>query len=285
MIFLYIFFLCIFQPISGTSLAEQFKQVGYKEFCDVYHGAATYEKLYTHFDELIEFFQANSVWAQKLYNAKERFIRSQDKQYYSTDFFGFYDESNRIGRDQIAFYYSVHFHEFICSCYPEFNKVPEFIDFLQACFEIQKSYFDLFNQAAIDLGIENIFSSKYGQPPILFKVVKYFPSYAPARPHYDGTVFSLFLDSTDNQSLLFSAYKSCLRVEDFLAPVRKFSRLENGNSILLIPGTQLSDFSLDPTPHIVVGSGKNRYAAIAFAMRPSYIPLKNEFSLLPNFKY
>ncbi len=52
------------------------------------------------FDELIGFLQTNPVWAQKLYSAKERFIRSKDRNYYSTDFFGFYDESEKQGRSQ-----------------------------------------------------------------------------------------------------------------------------------------------------------------------------------------
>jgi len=286
----YLLFLCTFQGLCAIPLAEQFKQAGYVEICDEKHGSATYDSLYAYFDKLIEFLQTNQVWAQKLYHAKERFIRSKDRNYYATDFFGFYDESEREGRSQISFYYSIHFHEFICSRCPEFNQVPAIIDFLKACREIQKSYGNLFHEAAAELGLAKIFSPQDEQPPILFKVIKYLPSYIATKPHYDGTVFSLFLDSTDNQSLLLAPYKSVLTVDDFSSPCRKFSRWHNQNSILLIPGILLAEFSIYPTPHIVTQSGKIRYATIAFAMRPHHISQKNrqslpEFSPLPNFKH
>jgi len=278
-------FLFAFQSLSAISLAEQFKQVGYLEMCDKNHGTATFDSLYAHFDELIEFLQTNPVWAQKLYSAKERFIRSKDRSYYSTDFFGFYDESKRENRSQIAFYYSTHFHEFICSRYSEFKQVPQIMRFFQACREIQEPYGNLFDEAATELGLETIFSSNFGQPPVLLKVVKYFPFYSATKPHYDGTALSLFLDSTDNQSLLLSPYKSSFSVEDFSSPCRDFSRSHNQNSIVLIPGVLLTEFSIYPTPHIVVQSGNIRYATIAFAMRPNHIPQKTEFSSLPNFKH
>lgn len=281
--FLLIFSLFAFQLLCATPLSEQFKKTGYIEICNK-HAAATFNSLYAYFDDLIEFLQTNPVWAQKLYIAKERFIRSKERNYYSTDFFGFYDESERKERSQIAFYYSIHFHEFICSHYPEFNQISEIIDFFEACLEIQKPYENLFNEAAKELGLETIFSSKHDHPPILFKVIKYLPSYAPKRPHYDGTALSLFLDSTDNQSLLLSPYKSSFTIDDFSSPLREFSQADNRNSILLIPGVLLTEFSIYPTPHIVAQSGKIRYATVAFAMRPNYTPQKIEFSLLPNFK-
>ena len=284
-LFVWIFLLFAFQSLRATPLAEQFKQAGYVEICDKKHGTETFDSLYVYFDELIEFLQKNPVWAQKLYIAKERFIRSKDRNYYSTNFFGFYDDSEREGRNQISFYYSTHFHQFINSCYPEFNKAPEIIGFFEACLAIQKPYRNLFQEAATELGLETIFASKYGAPPILFKVIKYLPSYAATRPHYDGTVFSLFLDSTDNQSLLLSPYKSSLTVNDFASPPREFSRWPNQNSILLIPGVLLTEFSIYPTPHIVLQSGKIRYATIAFAMRPNYTPEKTEYSPLPNFQH
>lgn len=274
-----IFLLFALQSLYATPLAERFKQAGYVEICDKTHEAATFDSLYAYFDEFIEFLQTNPVWAQKMYIAKERFIRSKERNYYSTDFFGFYDESKIEGKSQISFYYSIHFHEYLCSHYPEFNQVPEIIRFFEACQEIQKPYGDLFEETAAELGLETIFSSKYGHPPILFKVMKYLPSYVASRPHYDGTAFSLFLDSTDNQSLLLSPYKSSFIDDDFSSPPREFSR-----SILLIPGVLLTEFSIYPTPHIVVQSGKIRYATIAFAMRPNYIPQKIGYSPLPNFK-
>lgn len=266
-----------FQPLSAMLLREQFEEVGFLEICDKNHGRITYDSLYADFDELIEFLQTNPYWALKLYSAKERFIRSKDKNYYSTDFFGFYDESEK---SQIAFYYSTHFHEFICSHYPEFIKAPLILRFFETCRKIQKPYGNLFREAAAQLGLEAVFFSNCSHPPILFKVIKYFPSHNATRPHYDGTAFSLFLDSTDNQSLFLSSYKSSLTVDDFFSPPREFSQ----NSILLIPGALLAEFSIYPTPHIVVKSGQIRYAAIAFAMRPNYIPQKNELSALPSFK-
>jgi hypothetical protein len=279
-----IFLLCAVPSFCAIPLAEQFKHAGYVEICDESRSATQFDSLYTYFDELIEFLQTNAVWVQKLYIAKERFIRSKDRSYYSTDFFGFYDESKREGRSQISFYYSSHFHEFICSGYPEFNQIPQIIRFFEACLEVQKPYGNLFDEAAAELGLETIFSSKYGRPPLLLKVVKYLPSYVATKPHYDGTAFSLFLDSTDNELLLLSPYKSSFTVDDFSSPPRTFSRWDNQSSILLIPGVFLTEFSIYPTPHIVAQSGKTRYATIAFAMRPNYTQQKIEHSPLPSFK-
>ena len=281
-LFLCTLFLSAFQTLCAVSLVQEWEHVGYVEFCNAKHGAAAFDTLYARFDELIEFLQTNPVWAQKLYNAKERFIRSKDRNFYSTDFFGFYDESKKERRSQISFYYSTHFHAFICSYYPEFNQISEITNFLQACCDIQKPYGDLFEQAAAELGIASIFDSEYGYPPILFKVIKYLPCYVATKPHYDGTVFTFFLDSTDNQSLLLSPYKSSFSVDDFVAPVRIFSRLSDQNSLMLIPGTLLADFAIQPTPHIVMHSDETRHAAIAFAMRPHHISLKNEFTDLPS---
>ena len=146
----------------------------------------------------------------------------------------------------------------------------------------QKPYGELFDKMATELGLGTLFSSEYGQVPVLFKVVKYLPSYITARPHYDGTAFSLFLDSTDNQALLLSPYKSSFTVDDFSSFLRECSREQ---SILLIPGEFLTEFSIYPTPHIVAQSGKIRYATIAFAMRPNYAPQKTEYSPLPDFRY
>ncbi len=283
--FIGIFFLCTFQSLYTIPLAEQFKQVGYLEICDTKNGTTTFDSLYSFFDEFIEFLQTNPAWAQKLYRAKERFIRSKDRSYYSTDFFGFYDESQNEGRSQISFYYSIHFHEFICFHYPEFNQVPHIIRFFKACHEIEKSCAYHFEDAAAQLGLETIFSCHGGHVPILLKVIKYLPSYRATHPHYDGTAFSLFLDSTDNQSLLLSAYKSSLTIDDFSCPLRKFCRCSNQNSILLIPGSLLTEFSIYPTPHIVIASSKTRYATIAFAMRAHHIPHKQELCPLPSFKH
>jgi hypothetical protein len=277
LLFLWILPLIAFQSLSTLPLAEQFKQAGYSEICDPNRETALFDSLYVYFDELIEFLQKTPVWTQKLRIAKERFIRSKDQKYYSTDFFGFYDESKREGRSQISFYYSSHFHKFMDSHYPEFKQIPEITHFFETCLKIQQPYGDLFNEAAIELGLDTLFS--FEPPPLLFKVVKYLPSYCPTKPHYDGTAFSLLLDSTDHQSLLLSPYRTSLTVDNFSTPLRQFS-----HSILLIPGTLLSEFSIPPTPHIVMRSGKTRYATIAFAMRPHYPPQKNEYSPLPTFK-
>ena len=160
--FLWAFLLFAFQCPSMTSLKEDIKNTGYLEIYNKKPSAATFDSLYTHFDTFIEFLQANPAWAQKLYSAKERFIRSKDRNIYSTDFFGFYDESKRGGRGQISFYYSPHFHEFICTHYPEFKQLPPIINFLKACCKIQKPYGDLCNEAAKALTLETIFSSEYG---------------------------------------------------------------------------------------------------------------------------
>lgn len=282
---LFIFFCLLFtQTVFALSLEEQIKQLGYLEILNKSHGTVTFDSLYANFDQLIECLQANPVWAQKLYIAKERFIRSKNKGYYSTNFFGFYDESKKEGRNQVSFYYSPHFHEFICSEYPELNEVLEITRFLENCREIQKPYGDLFHEVATELGVETIFYSDYGRPPILFKVVKYFPNYTVTYPHYDGTAFSLFLDSTDNGSLLLSSYKSSYTINDFALPAREFSRECNQNSNLLIPGVLLTEFFIFPTPHIVMESKKIRFATIAFAMRPHFQPEKNELTPLPSFK-
>lgn len=277
--FLWIFLFSAFAPLSALSLKDSFHQCGYAEICDEKHDAGAFTSLYASFDEFIEYLQTNLPWAQKFYIAKERFIRSKDRSYYSTDFFGFYDESEREGRHQVAFYYSIHFHEYIRVYYPEFNRIPEITNFLDACREIQKPYGDIFNDAAVALGAEAIFDSEFGHPPVLFKVIKYLPLYNAKKPHYDGSVFSLFLDSTDNQSLLLSPYQVAYTTNDFTSSTRSFSQ----HSILLIPGILLTDYSIYPTPHIVAQSGKIRYAAVAFAMRPNYNPPRTEFSILPSF--
>jgi hypothetical protein len=227
---------------------------------------------------MINFLQTNPILVKKLYQAKERFIRSKDKNLYSTDFFGWYDESGKDGRDQISFYYSIHFHTFICCYYPELISIPQIRSFFDNCFKIQDPYEEIFVQAAdqLDLTIK--------QFPILLKIVKYLPSYDAKKPHYDGTAFSLFLDSTDNQSLLLCPYQSSYTTDDFSYPVRKFDCDLHHKSIVLIPGALLTEFSIYPTPHIVRSHGATRYATIAFAMKPNHIFQKYPLSPLPFFK-
>lgn len=284
-LFLWIFLASTFESLYTLPLAEHFKKDGYLEMCDNNHGTGTFDALYASFDVLIAFLQAHPVYAQKLYKAKEHFIRTQERNYYSTDFFGFYDESKKAGRCQISFYYSIHFHAFISSHDSELTAIPEIIDFFQKCLEVQKPYGTLFDAAATELGLETLFSCTFGHPPLLLKIIKYLPSYHVTRPHYDGTAFSLFLDSTDNQSLLLCPYKSSFTRDDFFSPLREFSRLHNQNSIVLIPGAFLAEFSIYPTPHIVIQSNKTRYATVAFAMRPHYNFQKKEFTPLASFNH
>lgn len=281
--FLWFFFLGIAQSCYSMPLAEQWLQNGYSELCDTTHSAATFDALYACFDQLIEFLQTHPEWAQKLYSAKERFIRSKDRPYYATDFFGFYDESQRPERSQISFYYAIHFHAFICAHYPEFRRIPEIMRFFQACLEIQQPYGTLCSHAAAELGIESMFASPYDQPPIILKVIKYLPTYRATRPHYDGTAFSLFIDSTDNQALLLARYTESLTSDDFATPPRTFLRGNSDHSILLIPGMLLTEFSIYPTPHLVVHTGGIRYATVAFAMRPYYVPTIIALSPLPDY--
>lgn len=269
--------------ICANSLKEELQQTGYLEIFGKKHPAQTFDSLYSHFEDFIQFLQRNPVWAQKLYSAKERFVRSPDRKYYSTDFFGLYDETKKEGRRQISFYYSTHFHEFIGSHYPEYNQVPQIAHFFNACWETQKPYEDLLPEIANGLGIETIFCSQ--APPLLLKVIKYLPSYTATRPHYDGSAFSLFLDSTDNKSLLLSPYKPSCTTEDFSSPLREVSQENNRTSLLLVLGSSLTEFSIYPTPHIVSQSGKTRYATIAFCMRPYHTPKKLELYPLPFFKH
>ena len=258
------------RAVYGAPLAEQFERMGYVEICDEKHAA--FDSLYAHFDAFTEFLQVNPIWAQKLYGVKERFIRSKERAYYSTDFFGQYDESKTEKRCQISFYYSTHFHDFISARYPEFTRVLEIRQFFDACREIQKPCKSLFENIAEELGLNVTF-------PILLKVVKYLPGYTATRPHYDGSAFSLFLDSTDDQSLLLAPYKPSYTVDDFSSPLRKT------NSTLLIPGTHLTDFSIYPTPHIALQTNKTRYATVVFAMRSNYTPQKVQHPPLPNFDH
>jgi len=280
-LFSLVFSFCICQLLYAIPLAEQLAQTGYAEICTTHYGAAGFDALYTHFDELITFLQTNPAWKHKLYRAKERFIRSSDCCYYSTDFVGFYDESDRADRRQISCYYSTHFHTFLYTRYPEFMQIPEITRFFEACRIMQEAYQDLFDDLATKLGITTIFSSPYGRSPLLFKIIKYLPSYRTTRPHYDGTAFSLLLDSTDNQSLLLAPYQPSLTIDDFFAPLRSIPRGHQQHSMLLILGTLLTEFSLYPTPHFVTQSGKTRYAAIAFAMRPYHTPPQRTFAPLP----
>lgn len=251
--------------------SNPFEQTGYVEMCDHLHESSTFKTLYTHYDIMIEFLQMHPQWAQKMYAAKERFLRSKDRQEYSTDFFGFYDESEREGRRQIAFYYAPHFHDFLYSRYPEFNQISEITLFLESCRALHATNSDIIETTATEIGLTSLSQ--------LLKIVKYLPSYNATKPHYDGTAFSLFLDSTDNASLLLSPYRSAYSVEDFLTPMRECS-----SSLLLIPGALLTEFSIYPTPHIVVQSGQTRYATIAFAMRPHFLQPKIELAPLPHFK-
>ena len=155
------------------------------------------------------------------------------------------------------------------------------MNFLDACYQIQQSYSTIFTDAVVNLGFDDIFATNNNNPPILFKVVKYLPAYVATKPHYDGTLFSLFLDSTDNQALLLCPYKPLFNVDDFYAPARQENRAQ---SVLLIPGALLQEFGIDPTPHIVMHSGSVRYATIAFAMRPHFMLTTHQLSLLPSFK-
>lgn len=268
------------QPLIAIPLIEQLKQTGYVELCDTHYGTATFESLYAYLDELVAFLHENPLWIQKLYQAKERFIRSKERDYYATDFFGFYDESKREGRHQISFYYAIHFHEFINTHYPECKKIPAIINFFDACFKIEQAYASLCDEIAAEIGLD----LSCNHMALLLKVVTYLPAYAPTRPHYDGTAFSLLLNSTNNQALLLSPYKAGYTLDDFISPRRQFPQVHNQNSIIIIPGTQLTEFSIDPTPHVVTHDDSTRYATIVFAMRPYYIHSKNNLSPLPNFK-
>ncbi len=264
-----VLFICLFacQSLCQAALLEQFRQKGYAEVCTE---KRSFDLLYDTFDAFLQFLHEHPAWAQKLYSAKERFLRSKERNFYSTDFFGLYDDSKRVGRAQVSFYYSTHFHDFFLLQYPECKKIPEIIQFLDACGGMQDPCGKIFEDAAEELSLDV-------HPTTLFKVIKYLPSYAASRPHYDGTLFSLFLDSTDNDALLLSPYKASFAPQDFFSPTR------SDLSSLLIPGALLAEFSIYPTPHIVSQSGKVRYAAVAFAMRPNHTPQKIEFSALPNF--
>lgn len=277
-----IFFITPFNICSQSVIQQQFDTFGYLEICDQNRGIQTFNALYRSFDDLIQFFEDHPDWAQKFYVAKERFIRSKAQKIYLTDFFGFYDESKREGRRQISFYYSIHFHEFLESQFQEFKTIHEISSFLEACLEIQKSYENLFLENISELGLETIFSSK-NSLPILIKVIKYLPSYIPTKPHYDGSALTIFLDSSDDESLLLSPYKAIFTKEDFSVPQREFSKTTNQNSILLIPGALLTEFSIYPTPHIVLKSSQVRYATIAFLMRSNHNFQKVDLTPLPEF--
>lgn len=277
--------LLLSKPAVGEiPLLEQFKQNGYIEICGHKQTTQTFANLYAKFDKFIDFLQANPSWAHKLYSAKERFIRSPGRNLYATNFFGLYNESAQGTASQIAFYYAKHFHAFICARYPELNHIPEIGTFLEACHEIEQPYGSVFAQTAAELKLDHIFKDNSGQAPILLKLVKYLPTYAPSRPHYDGSAFSLFIDSTNPQALLLAPYKSTYTVQDFAAATRQLYAGENQDTVLLIPGTLLSEFTINPTPHIVVASSQTRYATIAFAMRPNYVSSHNKFADLPIFK-
>ena len=270
----------------NSQIEEAFKQNGYVEIQDDQNTAKTFDFLYKYFDELIAFLESNPSWKNKLMVAKENFIRSKNQNYYSTDFFGLYNESKIISKSQIAFYYAKHFHEFIYEKYPQIKQIPEFTNFFDLCNQISQSTLDIFNWAANNLGLEDLFcyeNTSRQQVPVLLKVIKYLPSYKAIKPHYDGTAFSLFCDSTDKQSLLLSNYKSQLKIDDFYAPTRKLAKSSSRNSMLLIPGTHLKEFMINPTPHIVATSNKTRYAIIAFAMRPNYEQKNLVFFALPSF--
>lgn len=235
------------------SFTELLNQDGYVEICREQY---SFDPLYASFDECIQFLQHNPAWAQRLYSSKERFIRSKERALYSTDFFGYYET-----KQQISFYYSTHFHETLTDLPVEISQ------FLDRCQQLQQTYQQLCMDASKELGIET-------SPALLFKVIKYLPSYVGQKPHYDGSLFSLLLHSSDDRSLLLSPYKSSFTADDFFSPSR--------NCPLLIAGTQLREFSIYPTPHIVITSGNVRYSTVVFAMKPNAPALKNTFSPLDN---
>ncbi len=269
--------------VCEISLLQECKQVGYVEICDTLHTNATFTTLYASFEHCIQFLQAHPVWVQKLYIAKEAFLRSKYKNYYATDIFGWYDESHVQGRRQIAFYYSVHFHQFVIAHCPELRTIPAIIDFFSLCYALQQSYEELSMFVAHGLGIQDLFACTDGKPPLLLKLVTYLPSYYPTRPHYDGSAFTLLCDSTDHQSLLVASYQPALTANDFFVPRKTLLQSCDSSSIIVIPGSFITDFSIYPTPHVVQHSGVTRYATIIFAMRPYYTPEKKEFCALPIF--
>ncbi|MGZ6255024.1 MAG: hypothetical protein ACXWL5_03485 [Candidatus Chromulinivorax sp.] len=283
-LFLLLFFIIsTIKLLSATTLYEKLDTMGYAEISNEQLQQFSYDDLYVYFDQLIDFLNTNSWWKQKLYVAKERFIRSKSSNFYGTHFFGFYDESKKINDCQIYFYYCFHFHQFLYACYPEIKEIWQIDRFLQACSHIEKACNFVFNQTVQDLQLPDIFASEYNQPPTLLKIIKYLPAYVPSKPHYDGTTFTLFLDSTDNQALLLSPYKLSFTIDDFFVPERMYARSSHQRSVLLILGSLLTDFLLYPTPHIVLSSGKSRYATVAFAMKPYYVAQKIELSDLPEF--
>lgn len=278
----YLFFLCMMHCLYSNTIAEQFKDTGYIKLNDKKEDLETFDSLYTYFDELTEFLQTHPIWEKKLYAAKERFIRLKDKNVYSSEVCGFYDESKIKQRCQISFYYSTEFHQFICANYPELSAIPQITYLFEACLKIKTAYQHIFTDTVTELGLKPVLVSEDTTFPILIKVVKYLPSYFPTRPHYDGSTLTLLLDSTNTQSLLLSPYKSSFIVDDFTAPLDEFSRK---SSILLIPGSLLTEFSIFPTPHIIAASGKTRYATVAFAMRSHYQAEEIHLSSLPNFDH
>lgn len=266
-----------FSLFCTEPIEKEFRENGYIEIGVSKPPQTTFDILYSHFNELIIFLQNHPQWAQKLYSAKERFIRSKARQVYGTDFFGYFDESTNERRSQIAFYYACDFHEFLCSYYPDLQKEPPILNFLTSCHDLVQNPSEVIFKA---LAADFFLTSETGSLPLLLKVVKYLPHYAPSAPHYDGTAFSLLLDSTDNNSLLLSPFKTTFTTEDFKVPLRSYSR---ENSMLLIPGIQLTEFSIYPTPHIVLKSGSIRYAAITFCMRPPASSQKIDLPFLPTF--
>ncbi len=278
-VWLYLFIAPARASADPLTLAEQLNKTGYAPITNHHHDSCAFDSLYDCFDELIEFLHAHPAHAHKLYSAKERFIRSKQKDFYATDFFGFYDESGLGIKDQIAFYYAIHFHEFLINHYPEFTQVPEISRFLDACHEMHQTCSEIFLQAAHQLGLESLFSSAYAQPPIIIKVIKYLPSYTARKPHYDGTALSLFMHSTDDASLLLCAYDRSSSYDYFFSPPRA------DRAMILIPGALLTEFSISPTPHVVINSGNTRYSTVAFAMRPYYTGTTSPLKPLPTFNY
>jgi hypothetical protein len=267
--------------LSREGIEAEFRQTGYIEIGVHKPSKITFETLYADFDTLVETLQTHPQCLQKLYIAKERFIRTKAQRDYGTDFFGFFDESTQQGRSQVAFYYAREFHDFLLQFYPELKQEAPLILFLNDCFAlVQDPAEGILEAVTAQLGLDALFKANRVDFPLLLKVVKYHPDYKATKPHYDGTAFSLFLDSTDNNSLLLSPFKPSFSVADFEVPLRYFPPEA---SMLLIPGSLMTDYSLFPTPHLVMGSGLTRYAAIVFCMRPPFPSQKVELPALPTF--
>jgi len=268
--------------LHANPLLKDFEEKGYSEIVNEKQGSVFYDQLYRSFDRMIGRVTKDSSLRKKLAMAKNRFWKTELGQFYATPFVGYGDDSKLSYRKLYYFYYSTDFHDFLKVQYPEILENLDIREFLTLCREITVSSMSIFERTREELSVGALLDSPFNRLPLLLKIVKYLPGSSTV-PHFDASAFSLFLDSTDHQSLLLAPYKETIEVFDFFVPPRQYPRLAFSSSSLLIPGKFLQGQEpyINPTPHAALRNDSIRYSVIAFCVVPFKQPVNGSLPSMP----